>query len=404
MKYIVLLGDGMSDEPIAELNGKTPLQAAVTKAFDKLAPLSMVGLVKTIPDGMPPGSDTANLSVLGYDPQKYYSGRSPLEAVSMGINMACTDVAYRCNLVTLDVPDGRYDDAVILDHSADEITTPEGVELIEFVNAHFATESLKIYGGISYRHCLILHDAEAGSQLTPPHDILMQPIRSYLPQGTHAELFYDLQKRSYELLKEHPVNLLRMQKGLKPANSLWFWGEGRKPMLPAFRAQYGLSGAVISAVDLIKGIGLCADMQSIDVPGATGNIHTDFRAKANAALAALQDGIDFVYIHVEAPDESGHRNELQNKVLSIEKIDAEMLTPMLQSLNASGEDYSILVLPDHPTPLRLRTHTSDPVPFMLYRSNDPHSSGMPSYDESSAAKSGIYFDSGPALMKYFLNA
>jgi 2,3-bisphosphoglycerate-independent phosphoglycerate mutase len=400
MKYIVMLGDGMADLPIPSLGGKTPLQAASKPRMDYLAQNGLCGLVRTVPEGMKPGSDTANLSVMGYDPEIYYTGRSPLEAVSIGIDLAPNDVAYRCNLVTLSDSE-NYEDAQMVDYSADEISTEEAAVLIQAAQAAFGSENARLYSGISYRHCLVLKNSETGAVLTPPHDISGKPIKEHLPKGTHSELLLSLMCRSRELFKNHPVNLARKKRGLSPATSLWFWGEGRKPALPAFREKFGLSGAVISAVDLIKGIALCAKMDSIDVAGATGNIHTNFSGKAQAAQKALLDGADFVYIHVEAPDECGHRDELENKIRSIELIDEKILAPLMENLQQRGIDFSILLLPDHPTPLSLRTHTGAPVPFALYRSNEAQK-GAAAYDEQSAGNTGIFINSGPELLARFL--
>ncbi|MGI6168424.1 MAG: cofactor-independent phosphoglycerate mutase [Christensenellales bacterium] len=401
MKYIVMLGDGMADLPLDELGGKTPLQLAQKPHMDVLAQKGLCGMVRTVPEGMNPGSDTANLSVLGYDPNLYYTGRSPLEAVSMGIQLESNDVAYRCNLVTLSDTQ-TYQDAHMLDYSADEITTSEAAQLIRAANEAFHSQSVTLYPGISYRHCLVLKDSPTGAQLTPPHDISNQPIRDHLPRGTNGKLLLDMMQRSRALFKNHPVNEKRIQRGLAPASSVWFWGEGRKPSLPAFEEMFGLQGAVISAVDLIKGIALCANMRSIDVPGATGNIHTNFSGKAQAALHALEQGADFVYVHVEAPDECGHRGETQNKIRSIELIDEKILGPLMRQMDEKGWDYNILLLPDHPTPLSLRTHTGDPVPFALYRSGRRQNGGA-AYDEQSAEHTGVFVESGPALLQRFLN-
>lgn len=400
MKYIVLLGDGMADYPVPELGGLTPLQAAIKPNMNMLASKGETGMVKTVPPGIPPGSDPANLSVMGYDPKLYYTGRSPLEAVSMGINLSETDTALRCNLVTLS--DGSpYSSRVMLDYSADEITTDEAAEIIREVNEQLATSHLRFYPGISYRHCMVWEDGPLKLGLTPPHDILGKNIAPYLPSDPHGSFLLELMEKSADFLQEHPVNLKRKAKGLNPANSIWLWGEGRKPSIPLFRDKYGLQGSVVSAVDLIKGIGLCAGLRSVEVEGATGNIHTNFLGKAQAALQELKAGSDFVYLHVEAPDECGHRYEIENKVKSIELIDSQILGTLLDGLEEYPA-YSILLLPDHPTPLALRTHTSEPVPFALYRKGNGIGSGVSGYDEFQARTTGLSIEAGHTLMDYFI--
>ena len=397
MKYIVMLGDGMADYPVLELGGKTPLEAAQIPNMDFLAQHGVVGMVKNVPEGMPPGSDTANLSMMGYDPKIYYSGRSPLEAVSMGIALEKRDVTFRCNLVNLsDVK--NYEDATMIDYSSDEITTKESTELIHYLGERFNDEKLHLYPGISYRHCLVLKNAQTGSGCTPPHDIALRPVRAFLPKGRYGELLLDMMKRSYELLREHPVNLSRIKRGLRPANSCWFWGEGTKPDIMPFEEIYKVKGSVVSAVDLIKGIGICAGMKSVDVEGATGNIHTNFENKAEAALTLLEDGYDLVYIHIEAPDECGHRHEIENKVKSIELIDQKVLGRIMSELSKKQEPYSILLGPDHPTPLSIRTHTAEPVPFVLYRSDRDTGPSAPCYTENYAAKTGLDIPQGHTLM------
>ena len=397
MKYIVILCDGMADEPLESLSGKTPLEAAKTLNMDRLAKNAEIGMVQTVPKGMSPGSDTANLSVIGYDPKKYYSGRSPLEAVSMGIDLSLTDVTYRCNTVTLS-DDENYEDCTMVDYSAGEITTEESSQIIRDLNEQFHNEYLTLYPGISYRHCLVLKDAKDGAQTTPPHDILDKNIRDYLPKGQNSELLLDMMKRSREFLKDHPVNQSRIKRGLPPVSSVWFWGEGRKPNLTPFEEKYHVKGSVVSAVDLIKGIGICAGLNSIDVEGATGTVHTNFEGKAQAAIDALKNGSDFVYVHLEAPDECGHQHDIDNKVRSIELIDEKIIAPIMNAMKEAGEDFSIMVLPDHPTPLNLRTHTSDPVPFALYRSNAPQQSGVTAYNEKTAESTGVYVEQGYQLM------
>ena len=399
-KYVVILGDGMADYPIPQLGDKTPLQYAYKPNIDYLAKFGETGIVKTIPDGIPPGSDSANLSVMGYNPKQYYTGRSPLEAISMGINLSETDLAFRCNLVTLS-DNGGYEGKTMIDYSSDEIFSAEAAQLIEVINRQFTTEEIRFYPGISYRHCMIWKDGPAGFNLTPPHDILEKKITEYLPAGESSQKLLDMMKKSFEILKDHPVNKARVSGGLRPANSIWLWGDGRKPAIPEFADKYGIKGAVVSAVDLIKGIGICAGLKSINVEGATGNVHTNYAGKAQAALMELEAGSDFVYIHIEAPDECGHRYEIENKVKSIELIDKMVAGTILQGLK-KYEDYSILVLPDHPTPLSLRTHTSEPVPYILYRSKSHKASGVEGYDEFQARKTGIFVEEGHKLMDRFL--
>ncbi len=395
MKYIVMLGDGMADDSIEALGGRTPLEAAKKPNIDRLAKGGRLGMVRTVPAGFKPGSDVANLSAMGYDPVVCYTGRSPLEAVSIGIQMSDTDVAFRCNVVTLsDEPD--YEDKTMVDYSAGEISTAEAAELIKAVEDALGSAERKFYPGISYRHCMIWHEGPCGLSLTPPHDISDRKIREYLPGNP---VILDLMKRSYEILKNHPINQARMAKGLNPANSIWLWGEGTKPGVTSFETMHGVKASVISAVDLIKGIGLCAGMKVIEVEGATGNIDTNFDGKGQAALQTLLEGQDLVYIHVEAPDECGHHGDLEGKVRSIELIDEKIVGPLLAGLEAAGEDYSILVMPDHPTPIAMKTHVSDPVPFLLYRSTELQDSGISTYTEETAKGTGVFLEHGYELMK-----
>lgn len=401
VKYVVVLGDGMADYPVLQLGGKTPLQAADKPNIDALAPQAVLGLVKTVPTGMSPGSDTANLAVLGYDPAIYYSGRSPFEAVSMGVALQDTDVTFRCNLVTLSEAEA-YEERVMLDHSADEISSGEARELIEYLRPHLSTQEITFYPGVSYRHLMVWRGAPLDWTLAPPHDILDRKIGNYLPAGSLAPQVLAMMKKSAGLLADHPVNRKRKANGLKPANSAWIWGEGKKPQLELFYRKYGLKGGVISAVDLIKGIGLCAGLEVIYVEGATGNIHTNFRGKAENALEALRKGLDFVYIHIEAPDECGHRQEIENKVKSIELIDHLVVKTLKEGLDRMGDEYKIMVLPDHATPLSVRTHTMDPVPFLIYDSTNPIGNGQSTYSESSAADAGVFIGEGHKLMDIFL--
>ena len=397
MKYLVLIPDGMADIGIAQLDGLTPMQKAYKPCMDALAKESLVGTVSNVPEGMVPESDTANMAILSFDPKVYSRGRSPLEAVSMGIDMQPDETAFRCNLVTLSEDEDQYEDRIMIDHSADEITTEEADELIKALQEHFGNQDRKFYTGVSYRHCLIWKNRPDSYPFMRPHDILGKRIRDYLPVAEGGEEYYAFMKESYKVLKDHPINQARRARGLRPANSAWLWSPGQKPALPSFREKWGIDGAVISAVDLIKGIGLCAGMRSIDVPGATGNVHTNYDGKAQAAIDAFEAGIEFVYVHVEGPDECGHRGEIENKVLSIELIDQKILKPVYEYLVKSGDDFKILVLPDHPTPIEIRTHSSSPVPFMLYDSKKEHA-GVSCFDEQSASATGISIEHGHDLL------
>ena len=391
MKSVVFLGDGMADEPFAPLDGRTPLEVSRHPNMDYMASHGYFGLARTVPFGMPPGSDTANLSVFGYDPKIYYSGRSPLEAASIGIPLNGEDVTYRCNLVTLSEAD-KLEDAVMDDYSSGEITTAESAELIAFLKPHLEAAGRELYAGISYRHCLVLRAAGDGTTLTPPHDISHKPVRDHLPSGGNGELLLSLMKKSYELLRDHPVNKARVARGLNPATACWFWGEGRKPALDTYREKFGVEkGAVISAVDLVQGIGVCAGLECIKIPTATGNYHTDFAAKGRAAVEAFRRGCEFVYIHVEAPDECGHHGETKEKIFSIEQIDEKIMGPVLDYLRSTGEPWSALVMPDHPTPLAKLTHTPTPVPFALLRSDDPRE-GERRFTEAAAGETGLLVD------------
>ena len=396
MKFAVILGDGMADWPVEALGNKTPLEVAIHPVMDKLASDGEFGLVKTVPDGMKPGSDTANLSVFGYDPKRYYSGRSPLEAASLGIPLVETDVTYRCNLVTLS-QEKDIADTTMLDYSAGEISTEEARELILFLDERLSSEGVRLYPGFSYRHCLVLNHAETGAELTPPHDFSGKPVAGKLPEGTNAKLLLHWMNKAYALLNDHPVNQKRVAAGKNPANAIWFWGEGRKPALTPFLKKTGLKGAVISAVDLIQGIGRCAEMQVVKVEGATGTYETNFAGKAAAAIDVLSRGADYVYIHIEAADECGHHGQMQEKIYSIEQIDRQVLAPVYEYLESTGEDYAILVLPDHPTPLQIRTHSAEPVPFALYRKGDAAGKAV-RYTEREAKLTGVYEDAGHRLI------
>ncbi len=397
MKYVVILGDGMADYPVEELNGRTPLQVAKKPNIDALTKKSEVGIVYTTPKGMKPGSDNTNLGIMGYDPALYYTGRSPLEAASIGIDLQPDDITFRANLVTLS-GETNYEDKTMVDYSSDEISTSEAAELIASLSKVLNNEHFSLYSGISYRHCLVWHHGQKGMDLTPPHDITTKPIQEHLPKGDGSAILYSMMKESYDLLKEHPVNLKRIRRGLHPANSLWFWGEGSKPQLTSMEEKYGKKGAVISAVDLIKGIGILAGMESIDVEGATGTYNTNYEGKTEAALNALKNGKDFVYIHMEGPDECGHRHEVENKITAIERIDEKVVGPMIKGLDEMGEDYAVLILPDHATPLSVRTHVNDPVPYLLYRKGIDFDSGVSQYDEDSARSTGIVVTAAHTLL------
>ncbi len=400
MKYFVLLCDGMADYPVPELGDKTPLEAAYTPNMDKLAEKSTIGLVKTVADNLKPGSDVANLSVLGYDPQVYYTGRSPLEAGSIGIDMRPDDVSFRCNLVTLS-DEERYEDKTILDYCADDISTEEARELVKYLAEHFDNDEFQLYSGVSYRHCLIWHKGTLDvAPLTPPHDITGKPIKEYIPTNPKAAKLYDMMIKSYDLLKDHPVNKAREARGLRPANSMWLWGEGVKASLMPFAEKYGLKASMISAVDLLKGIGKFSEMNVVNVEGATGYIDTNFQGKARAAVKEFENGQDLVYIHVEAPDECGHRHEIENKKRSLEIIDKEILGPVLEELD-KFDDYKVIILPDHATPLSVRTHTNDPVPFLIYKKSAPVKGRT--FNEKSAEESGLFIEPGHKIMEYFIN-
>lgn len=398
MKYIVVLSDGMAGRPLKELDGKTTLEAAHVPEIDRLAPMSEIGLVSMVPEGMAPGSDTANLAVLGYDPRIYYTGRSPLEALSIGVDMKDSDVSFRCNLVTLSEEDCAYEDRTIIDHSSDEITTEEAAVLLEALKEGLKKDGYRFYAGTSYRHLLIKERGEV-LDLMPPHDILTKKIGEYLPKDT---ALLDMMKKSYDILKNHPVNQERRKKGLRPANSAWFWGAGKKPALDSFQERTGKKGIMISAVDLLKGIAAGAGMDSIAVEGANGGLHTNYRGKALAAVRALAyEGYDFAYIHVEAPDEMGHQGSIEDKITAIENIDEKVLKTVICGLEEAGEEYRLLLLPDHPTPIEVRTHTGEAVPYLLYDSA-AEEKGPAVYNEKTAAETGIVWHDGYKLMGHLL--
>ena len=398
MKYIVILCDGMADEPLEELGGRTPLEAAETGNMDRLAADSEIGMVRTVPVGMAPGSDTANLSVIGYDPRKYYSGRSPLEALSIGAEMGEKDVSFRCNLVTLSEEEDKYEDRVILDHSSGEIPTEEAAVLVEALRKGLEREGYTFYAGTSYRHLLIQKDGKV-TELTPPHDILTKRIGGYLPGDP---VLREMMVKSYDILKDHPVNVQRRAEGKNPANSAWFWGAGTRPALTSFEEKNGVKGAMISAVDLLKGIATGSGMHNIIVDGANGGLHTNYSGKAQAAVKALtEDGYDFVYVHIEAPDEMGHQGSVKDKIKAIEYIDDQVIGPVAEKLRQSGVDFRMLILPDHPTPVRVRTHTSDPVPYLLYDSTEVQE-GCGTYCEKTGRESGKMLEEGYRLIEHLL--
>lgn len=400
MKYVVVLCDGMADYPVPALGGKTPMMVAKKPHIDALAAKAEVGLVRTVAPGLKPGSDVANMSVLGFDPHRFYTGRSPLEAASIGIDMKDSDVSLRTNLVTLSDKGEPFADKVIKDYCADDISTEEARQLIEAVQAAFGGGEYDFYTGVSYRHCLIWHGGttELGN-MTPPHDITGKVIGPHLSTAETARPLLEMMEKSFDLLKDHPVNKARVAAGRRPANCIWLWGEGKRPALQPFEALYGIKGGMVSAVDLLKGIANCAGMEVAEVPGATGYIDTDFEGKAKAALDLLTRN-DLVYVHFEAPDECGHRNEPENKVKAIEMIDSRVL-PILEEGLEQYEDYKILLLPDHPTPIVTRTHASDPVPYLLYQKSAPKT-GVDTINEETAKATGIYMENGPAMMPHFL--
>lgn len=401
MKYVVVLYDGMADYPVPALDGKTPMEVAKKPNMDFLASKGEVGLVRTVAKGLKPGSDVANMSVMGFDPMKYYTGRSPLEAASIGIDMSPSDVSLRTNLVTLSQDDLPYEQKTIEDYCADDISTEEASVLIEEVQKQLGTDEFTFYKGVSYRHCLIWKNGttELG-KMTPPHDITGKVITEYLSTSENAKPLIEMMKKSYDILKDHPINLERIKNGKRPANSIWLWGEGKRPALAPFEKIFGIKGSVVSAVDLIKGIGCCAEMEVADVDGATGYIDTNFEGKAKAGLELLERN-DLVYIHFEAPDECGHRNEPENKVRAIEMIDERVLPILFDGLK-KYDDYKIMILPDHPTPIVTRTHASDPVPYLIYHKND-EKNGVSSINEKTAEATGVFIEHGPDIMKHFLN-
>ncbi len=401
MKYVILLCDGMADQPCDELHGKTPMEIAHKPAMDSLVPFSEMGTVCNVPEGMSPGSDVANLSVLGYDPAECYTGRSPLEAANIGVELTDDDVAFRCNLVTLS-DEEEYAQKTMVDYCAGDIHTAQADAIISSVQEAFGGGEFDFYTGTAYRHCMVWHGGKTKlGKLVPPHDITGRVIGEYLNNCEAAKPLLDIMKKSTVLLRDHPVNIERRKQGLAPANAIWLWGYGKRPQLAKFYDKFGVRGAMVSAVDLLKGIARLSEMTVCEVAGATGYLDTDFEGKLNAAVTTLQTGNDLVYIHLEAPDECGHRGEIQNKVKAIEEIDRRVLAPLLQKLK-SVDDVSVLILPDHPTPLSIRTHSSDAVPYLLYRSNNPAMQAAVSFTEENAVATGIRVERGCDMMKKFL--
>lgn len=401
MKYLVVLCDGMADVPNVALSGKTPMECANKPHMDFLARKSEIGMCRTVADGLKPGSDVANLSVLGYDPTVSYTGRSPLEAASIGIDLKDTDVTLRCNTVTLS-DEEIFEEKRMVDYCAGDISTEEAAKIIETVEEKLGNDIYKFYSGVSYRHCLVVDNGttELGNMI-PPHDISGRVIGEYLSQNENAKPLIELMRKSYDILEDHPVNLERRAKGKNVANAIWLWGEGTKPKMENFKEKNGVSGCIVSAVDLLKGIAICSGMKAPNVEGATGYLDTNFEGKTKAGIDAFEEGYDLVYLHIEAPDECGHRGEVQNKVKAIEEIDSRVLRPLLKYLDGCGEDYRILVIPDHPTPLDIKTHTSNPVPYMIYDSANPKN-GVESFNEKNAKLTGVFIEHGPEIMDKLL--
>ncbi len=403
MKYIILLGDGMSGHKLPELGGKTTLMSAPTPNMDYMASHGLLGLARTVPEGMPPGSDVANLSVLGYDPKKYYTGRAPLEAASIGVELGPDDVAYRCNLVNIEIKErgvskGFCPDCTMVDFTAGHITTDEARLLIKAVSEELGCPAVSFHPGVSYRHLMVWKEGKHTAACTPPHDITGKPVSPHLPKGDGGEYLTDLMARSVDVLESHPVNRKRVDEGKLAANCIWLWGQGKRPAMPSFKEKTGLSGAMISAVDLMKGMANIVGLENINVPGATGYIDTDYEAKAKSALGALER-VDFVYVHVEAPDESGHEGNVEHKLTAIADFDKKVVGKVLDTLRGMP-GYRVLVMPDHPTPIPVKTHTPEPVPFILWDSGAEFSSGgARSYDEDSAAITGVFIEDGYTLME-----
>ena len=407
MKYLIVVPDGSADNPIDSLGGKTPLEAAELPCMDSLASRGEIGSARTVPEGISPGSDSANLSVMGYDPRRYLTGRSPLEAASIGLEMTDSDISFRANLITVD-PDGaeEYEDFVVRDHAAGDITTEEAAELVEALNDKLAEDGLYIHLGTGYRQCMIVDRSHPNGhtdyKCVPPHDILDKRAGEYLPKGKGADHLINMMKESYEILKDHPVNKARIARGLNPANSLWIWGQGTRPQLPDFNEKYGVDGAVISAVDLIKGIALFAGLEVLKVDGINGTKHTNFSGKAEAAIEAYRNGKNFIYMHIEGTDECSHQGDLAGKIKCAEDIDSKVVKPIYEYLRDSGDDFKILVIPDHRTPLAIRTHSSDPVPFLIYDSRKETPEDLrKQFNERAAMESDNYYKDGFILTDHF---
>lgn len=395
MKYIVIVPDGAADYPIELLEGKTPLEAADTPFMDSLAKKAILGRVKPVPKGFKPASDVANLSLLGYDPQEYYSGRGPLEAANLGISLEDNDLAFRCNLIS--ASEGK-----LLDYSAGHITDREAKILLKSLDDHLGSDSIKFFHGTSYRNLMVFRNCTHLNldklEYWAPHDILGKDIQEHLPKGENNQVLIDLMQRSKEILKEHEINKVRVDLGENPANMIWLWGCGKKPSMPLFEDKFGLKGAVISAVDLIKGIGKIIGFRVLEVEGVTGYYDTNYKGKAEAAIKALDD-VDVVFVHIEAPDEAGHNQDLRMKMTCIERIDKLVVGTIMENLKS--KDFRILITPDHPTPLSLRTHTDEPVPFLIF-GKGIDAGGFSCFCENEAAQSSIYFERGEDLMKFFL--
>ena len=392
MKYLIVVPDGSGDDEIASLGGKTPLEVSNIPNINKLASKALVGMVRTIPPGIPPGSDAANLGLMGYDARTDLAGRSPLEVISIGIDMEPDDVAFRTNFITVS-GDGKYEDMTIVNHDAGCISSEESAELIEALNKEFGSDKLKYYTGTQYRHCLLVHGGRTDYETVPPHDHLDKRVGDWLPKGEDAEFLIDMMRRSYDIMNEHPVNQKRREQGLPPANSIWIWGQGKRPNLVNFEDKYSVKGSVISAIDLIRGIAMYAGLGTIIVPGATGSLDTNYEGKAQAALDLFDGGNDFVYVHVEGPDESSHAGSLEDKIACIENIDSRIVKPIVEGLRERGEAFRVLIAPDHRTPLAIRTHSSDPVPFVIYDSrNELPEDERKQFNERAAIATGVYVD------------
>lgn len=407
MKYLIVVPDGSADDPIDSLGGKTPLEAADIPTMDMLASKGEIGTVRTVPEGISPGSDSANLSVMGYDPRKYLTGRSPLEAAAIGVDMLDADISFRANFITIDdAGESEYEDYIVRDHAAGDITTEECEELLKTINEHFADENLYFHTGTGYRHCMLLNKdhihAHTEYKCVPPHDILDRHAREYLPKGKSADFLIDMMKKSYELLKDHPINKARIARGLNPANSLWIWGQGTRPQLPNFEEKFGVKATVISAVDLIRGIGIFAGINVVDVEGADGTINTNYEGKVAKAIEEYERGQSMVYMHIEGTDECSHQGNLEAKVCCAEYIDGRVVKPLYEYLKATGEDFRILIVPDHRTPLAIRTHSSDPVPFVIYDSRNELPADMnKQFNERAALAAKNHIEEGHTLADRF---